>query len=61
MEHSLEMIFVNVYGLRNNIMKTVRMSSFSIVMQLVVCKILLNCLILGDGKTKKVFVNLFYI
>ena len=61
MEHSLEMIFVNIYGLRNNIMKTVRMSSFSIVMQLVVRKILLNCLILGDGKTKKVFVNLFFI
>ena len=45
-------IFVNIYGLRNIIMRTIRMSSFDIVMQLVVCKILLNCLIFGDGKMK---------
>ena len=37
------------------------MSSFDIVMELVVCKILLICLILGDGKTKKISVNLFHI
>ena len=47
------MIFVNMYGLRNNIMRTARMSSFNIVMQLVVCKILLICLTLGDKKRKK--------
>ena len=45
-------IFVNIYGLRNIIMRTIRMSSFDIVMQLVVCKILFNCLIFGDGKMK---------
>ena len=45
-------IFVNIYGLRNIIMRTIRMSSFDIVIQLVVCKILLNCLIFGDGKMK---------
>ena len=37
------------------------MISFDIVMQLVVCKILLICLILGDGMWKKVSVNLFHI
>ena len=57
-EYRLEMTFVNFYGLRNNIMITVRMSYFDIVMQLVVCKILLICLILMDGKTKKISVNL---
>ena len=60
-EYCLEMTFVNIYGLRNNIMITVRMSYFDIVMQLVVCKILLICLILGDGMWKKVSVNLFHI
>ena len=57
-EYRLEMTFVNFYGLRNNIMITVRMSYFDIVMQLAVCKILLICLILMDGKTKKISVNL---
>ena len=37
------------------------MISFDIVMQLVVCKILLICLILRDGMWKKVSVNLFHI
>ena len=60
-EYCLEMTFVNIYGLRNNIMITVRMSYFDIVMQLVVCKILLICLILRDGKTKKISVNLCHI
>ena len=46
---------------KNNNMRTVRMSSFDIVMQLLVCKILLICLILGDEKTKKISVNLLHI
>ena len=54
------MVSVNIYGLINNIMRTVKMSSFDIVMQLVVCKILLICLILWDGKIKKNSVNLFH-
>ena len=36
------MVFVNIYGLRNNIIGTIRMSYFDIVKQLVVCKVLLN-------------------
>ena len=31
------MIFVDIYGLRKNIMGTIRTSSFDIEMQLVIC------------------------
>ena len=60
-EYRLEIIFMNIYGLRNNIMRTIRMGSFDIVMKLVVCKICLICLILVYGKAKKLFMNSFYI
>ena len=62
-EYRLEIIFMNIYGLRNNIMRTIRMGSFDIVVLLilVVCKICLICLILVYGKTKKLFMNSFYI
>ena len=54
-EHRLEMTFVNVYGLRNNIMRTVRMSSFDRVMQLPVCKNFLNLLNFGGWEDEKSF------